>query len=491
MSGVRGSSPVATNASMSRAMAGLCIVVLTLGVSADPLTGQAMDEAIFPHAAHEGLFPVCTGCHADLGAGTVAGTYPPATQCVGCHDGAERPTVEWTGVPSSRTSNVVFDHGSHPTQLQSRGDEAVDCSGCHVAPGGGVMDVEGRGESEACWGCHAHERPDHYSPTPAGAEAYATCETCHVPANAGLPIEIRPSGHEGRDFLLEVHGAELEAEVGRCATCHTVERCAACHVDASAPAFDGLPSSPRQVDGWRHEYPEPDSHRVPGFKDAHVPDASVPAAECSTCHTSDDCLSCHVEPAPDMVSALPRRVESAAPGVHLEVVRPDSHDAFLFPDAHAAVAAASPNECASCHTETYCTQCHDSQVGGSYHEADFLARHPAQAWARSTDCAGCHQTAVFCRGCHVESGLGSEGRLGAGYHDAEPLFLLRHGEPARQSLESCASCHEQTDCVQCHAVTGAFQVSPHRPGFDAQAAWARSPRTCLACHVGNPIGGGR
>lgn len=193
---------------------------------------------------------------------------------------------------------------------------------------------------------------------------------------------------------------------------------------------------------------------------------------------------------PAEVEALTDGNAARAPGVGLSRRAPGSHDSRFFPEAHGTLAASDGATCATCHTEAYCTDCHDGPPGGSYHPEGFTTGHAAVAFGRADECASCHETAVFCRSCHVESGLGSQGRLGTGYHDAEPVWLLRHGQAARQNLESCASCHQQRDCVQCHGVLGSFKVSPHRPGFDAEAAWARSPRTCLACHVGNPLTGG-
>jgi hypothetical protein len=69
------------------------------------------------------------------------------------------------------------------------------------------------------------------------------------------------------------------------------------------------------------------------------------------------------------------------------------------------------------------------------------------------------------------------------------MWLLRHGQAARQNLESCTTCHKQNDCTQCHGVLGAFKISPHARNFDAERAWAQSPRTCLACHIRNPLEG--
>jgi hypothetical protein len=158
--------------------------------------------------------------------------------------------------------------------------------------------------------------------------------------------------------------------------------------------------------------------------------------------------------------------------------------------AHATLAAADAARCASCHTEPFCVQCHQAPQRPAYHESNFLASHASSAWRRSLECSSCHETQTFCRSCHLQAGFGAQGRLNAGFHDAEPLWLLRHGQPARQALESCASCHSQRNCLQCHSQLGAFRVSPHGPGFDAQRAWARSPRTCSLCHIGRPLGEG-
>jgi len=252
--------------------------------------------------------------------------------------------------------------------------------------------------------------------------------------------------------------------------------------------IDAIPAAPADMElpPAVAAYPEPESHVDEGWFDEHG--GETPVGECSTCHTTDDCRTCHVSPVPDLVEALPARADVDAPGVGLTPRAPETHESLFFMNAHSALAAVDEQSCATCHTESSCLECHDAPASGGYHPPDFVARHSADAFGQATECANCHETAVFCRSCHIESGLGSEGRLGGGYHDAEPLWLLRHGTAARQSLESCASCHEQNQCLQCHAVRGAFKVSPHTRDFDAEAAWERNPRTCFACHVKNPIG---
>jgi hypothetical protein len=176
------------------------------------------------------------------------------------------------------------------------------------------------------------------------------------------------------------------------------------------------------------------------------------------------------------------------PGVGLEGRLPASHESPFFMNAHATVAASAPQSCASCHTQTYCAACHDAPSAPGYHPDGFALRHAAASGRASMECANCHNTQAFCRQCHVEAGFGSFGRLGQGYHDAEPVWLLRHGQGARQGLEQCASCHTQRDCLQCHSQLGAFKVNPHGPDFDPEQARSRNPWICSACHLGGAGG---
>jgi hypothetical protein len=472
---------------MRRPSAAIAAALVVAGLAFVSVLG-ARQEAPFVHEEHAGLFPVCTGCHQGVETGDPTTEYPAPDQCSGCHDGVEFEQVTWTG-PTERTSNVVFDHVEHVSELLAAGDSAATCESCHSDLGVARMAVDGGAQLATCWGCHAHERDDHYASMPADA-----CASCHVPlAESGFGLDRlenlpTPEDHEHAAFLIEGHAEDVRSDDVRCSTCHTSDRCAACHVDASLDEIVAIPGAPEGMEQpvWSSEYPTPATHETIAFEANHEPDGGNPA-ECATCHTSDDCLSCHIEPAPHPVGDLVAREASRAPGVHLEVIPPETHESSFFMAAHANLAASDPGTCATCHTEAYCVACHDGPSDGGYHPPSFVSRHAADAWGRSSECASCHSTAAFCRECHEASGFGSVGRLSAGYHDAEPLWLLRHGGAARQNLESCASCHQQSDCVQCHGVLGSYRISPHTSDFDAEAAWAKSPRTCIACHTSNPL----
>lgn len=458
------------------------VPVVSAALAGVGMSVRALQEQPFPHEDHQGLFPLCTGCHEGVPEGDESDYYPQPASCAGCHDGVREEVVTWDG-PTDRVGNVTYDHAVHSGEVAAAGDPVQDCASCHIAEGGGRMAVADMVPLEGCWSCH--EAADHH--------VDADCAVCHEPLAEtafdrarieALPV---PADHESAAFLDREHGRLVTEDGARCATCHTQQRCTSCHVDTDRDVIADFPAAPpgMELPPAVAHYNEPSTHLGEQWLTLHGVDAS--RQECATCHTSEDCTSCHVQPAPTAVASLPSRADVVAPGVRLAARAPGSHESAFFLEAHTTLAAANEASCATCHRQTFCVECHDGPADGGYHPPSFLSRHTASAFGRDAECSSCHNTQVFCRDCHVQVGLGSTGRLGPGYHDDGPAWLLRHGQAARQNLESCASCHRQVDCTQCHGVLGAFKVSPHTLGFDAERAWARSPRTCLACHVGNPL----
>jgi hypothetical protein len=361
----------------------------------------------------------------------------------------------------------------------------------------------------------------------------ARCETCHVPlARTGFAAERMlelpiPAGHERQDFVSDMHGPQASANPGRCATCHTRERCATCHVNAgTVAAIAAIPAAPvgMALPHFTASYAAPASHAGSSFLTGHGTIAT--GARCSTCHTRDDCATCHIGPAPRMLAELPPRSETGAPGARITRSSPPSHAAQSFVKSHGTAAATTLSACTTCHTQTSCAECHDragladrnvgmiaaagsprprppradtgttrtrSAPGGSrFHPPTFMLRHSSTAYGRRLECSNCHDVRAFCQDCHRQAGLATSGggRLRTAFHDAEPLWLLRHGRAARQGLESCTTCHTQRNCLQCHSEIGAFRIDPHGPGFDARRAHAKNPVICFACHLADPLGGG-
>jgi hypothetical protein len=470
------------------------VLAATLGIAVSARGGQ---QEAFPHADHTGLFPLCIGCHEGVPAGDRAEFYPEPQLCAGCHDGVELAEVDWQAPATDEPEPFLFTHPGHGAAASAAGEGSLDCRACHVPEGAGAMDVPGELVLESCFSCHGHPAESHF--------VDAACTTCHAPAAetemggpwlASLPY---PADHARGDFLTEAHGTMAAAEPARCSTCHTQERCTSCHVNADmVPEIAGIPEAPPSLELPRYaaHYFIPPSHEAPDFLEAHGEMASVQS--CSTCHTQDDCASCHTQDAPAVALELPRAADVRAPGVLLEAKAPPSHTVASFVMEHGALAAAEPTSCTSCHTRSECSDCHEASsvqavmplelAGPMFHPPNYMARHSAEAYGRELECSSCHDVAAFCRDCHQQSGFETVGALGQGYHDAEPNWLLRHGLPARQGLESCASCHQQTDCLQCHSTLGQFKVSPHGSGFDAERARAKNPAICFACHVNDPIG---
>jgi hypothetical protein len=465
-------------------LAGLAVAAVAATAGTLVLRANATEQ--FPHHAHARLFPLCAGCHEGIETGDRTAYYPSPQLCANCHDGVVQGRVEWNG-PREYLTNLVFEHQVHHAAVLQVDGAALPCEACHTPAGESRMTIE-RTVTAACFSCHGHPAADHYTD--------AECRTCHVafaysqlpPAQlSAMPV---PADHTRPGFLLAGHGLEAQAHTFRCAVCHTRERCVSCHVDAAAvPAIAAIPTAPAgwTLPAYAVQYPIPPSHLDPQWVERHGPVSS--RAQCATCHVREDCMACHVQPVPDVIDAFPARADVAAPGIGTQRQMPLSHASRWFEREHAALAASQPGSCNACHTRTFCTDCHDTPTAPTYHPRNFQAQHAAAAYGRRMECSTCHEVRTFCRACHIQLGMEAEGRLGPGFHDAEPLWLLRHARAARQGLESCTSCHTQRDCMQCHSTIGAFQISPHGPNFDARRAYNRNPVICFACHVTNPLNG--
>jgi hypothetical protein len=493
-------------------------IVFVLGLAAlgaGAVLGIAPEEE-FPHEEHAGLFPLCAGCHEGVGEGDRARFFPAPEVCAGCHNGVEQKRVTWDGA-EPYASNLDFSHPEHEQE------QPLDCTACHTRAGQSRMAVQ-RVVTEQCFACHAHPAQNHF--------VDAQCQQCHVPLArtaftaqrvASLP---EPPSHDAPNFLERVHGELARSERARCEACHTRERCAACHVDAATNTEVKAmsPAGPQlKLPGFTARYSLPASHRSPSWIERHGQPAQQNIGDCAACHTRETCAGCHAGQTPRVIRSLPSRQAVAAPGVTVARRTPPSHAAPFFDQKHGTLAAVSQQSCSGCHARTECEACHSAagaarisasnsaatlakasgvqdtsrrrppvrRLKAAYHPANFMTRHASAAYNRNLECSNCHDTSRFCRDCHESAGMGTVGRLQAGFHDAQPAFLLNHGKPARQALESCASCHKQTDCMQCHSSLGAFRVNPHGPSFDARRVQQRNARLCFACHLTDPLGGNR
>lgn len=493
------------------------LVVLAAFVTA-AFTAQAQGGARrpgFPHARHAKLFPTCTGCHSGIATGDSAATYPPPSLCARCHDGTVERRVSWS-TPSWPATNLKFSHVAHE-RASTRHDDTLSCARCHSLPEQRAtwMAVAAPRPS-ACFSCHEHRTTSHFAET-------NQCTNCHVPLVRATVLSAqaiadfpRPRSHDAPDFLV-AHAPTDAAAGARCATCHARESCERCHVNAGLlPAIAALGRDQRvaQLAASRPAvYPVPRSHRDVWWASTHAAAARDDVASCANCHAQSSCTACHIGAGGSAtIGKLPRAEPGKAQGVMIrrtttarpaalmtlaadtgEAVELDSgrvHYVRVHPpgfvDTHGPVVATGALTCSGCHAQRFCADCHDGETRRRFHPANFIARHATEAFGRESDCARCHNPEAFCRSCHVNVGQATRNPRNAAFHTRQPLWLLQHGQAARQSLESCASCHQQRDCLRCHSTLGRG-VDPHGPGFDAKRMAARNKIVCLQCHLGDPL----
>jgi predicted CXXCH cytochrome family protein len=446
-------------------------------------------EPRFPHQLHERLFPACEGCHIGVLSGVEDEVFPDPDTCARCHDGTRAKHVAWSP-PSPRASTLRFFHPDHRKAVVDAG-EADACRMCHAASGAPSRMNVGAALPSLCLQCHTHRADAHLAET-------AECGRCHVPLAEAVALTVeriarfpRPASHGAADFLTS-HVPAAPIGQASCSVCHARDTCARCHANADhLPQVAMLARDERVAvleRGRPPEYPVPASHRTGDWTLTHGQAALTGPVSCGNCHTRPGCMSCHLEvdgSTAAAVASLPPPGE--APGVSLDrsvtLVHPSD-----FLRRHGSSAATGALQCSHCHSQSTCASCHAGADSRTFHPLNFLERHSADVFAGAADCQSCHSTEVFCRACHVSTGLASRGRMTAAFHTAQPLWILSHGRAARMGMDACASCHRQSDCVQCHSAAGGWGVNPHGPGFPASRMAARNQSVCRACHMNDPLG---
>ncbi len=481
-------------ATVARSTGRIALLVLAVlgavGAWARAGAGEPTLPPAFDHALHAPLFPgSCATCHAGVSEAG-APLWPTVENCAACHDGEVEARVEWRPPTEPPPSNLRFAHDAHARATR----DTVACTSCH-APEQQPREVV-RGVAAQCVSCH---QP--------GAEHLATadlqCATCHLTLPqatrltlsdvAGFPV---PPSHAADGFSLGGHGTLASARrpdggwtvAASCATCHAQDFCLNCHVNGpEVPAIRALAADERSL-VHRANFMAPPSHTEINFLATHGPDARRNQPTCAACHSQPSCTACHVAPAPRQVTTMAMPGPGRAVGARTTRHAPVSHTRE-FQEGHGAEASATPRTCSTCHVREDCLSCHrpgagQSSAGGDYHPAGFLARHPAATYARQTSCGDCHNAQQFCASCHAQAGLNATRSLGSSsFHDGKAAFVVGHGQAARQSLESCVSCHTERDCTACHSAVGrGFRFSPHGPGFDPERLQRRNPEMCIACH---------
>jgi hypothetical protein len=284
------------------------------------------------------------------------------------------------------------------------------------------------------------------------------------------------------------HKYHVEEEELACAECHDSA------LDSRSSADNLLPDNTLCLDchdegDVRLDWPAAEREIL--FDHAwHIDQVSM---ECATCHQGlddegwrttgylpamDDCMSCHNG------SAAPRDCETCHT-LDRALLTPDTHE-FDWNTEHGATARMEDASCMPCHSVNECQECHDGSllieqmslgaarqppfapqlVGSSgnivqaVHGLNFRFLHGIEARGKGTDCVTCHEldSGDFCAECHnpmdraglrpAWHGIGNWVTVGVGSGGG------RHGELARQDIETCAACHDNQGgdpaCLQCH-----------------------------------------
>jgi hypothetical protein len=233
--------------------------------------------------------------------------------------------------------------------------------------------------------------------------------------------------------------------------------------------------------------------------------------KCLECHREQretkNCAFCHSDVSGAKPWKTPAPTLKISHALHLEKVSDDCSRCHTgLPEPEGARAAPPPmSACAACHehkeeiAEGRCATCHEDltrfplrPVSAFSHQGSFLKEHRLPAQASPQSCALCHAQA-FCKDCHTQtSGARVERRLPervdrALLHRGD--FVARHALEARSDPALCQRCHGVSECQSCHEAQGLSPgsptpVNPHprgwmTPGPDSHGRAAR--RDIIAC----------
>jgi len=327
----------------------------------------------------------------------------------------------------------------------------------------------------------------------------ATCDNCHADAK---------TSRSSVDNLIPTEAA--------CRACHAIDRsmpekagtpvaaCAGCHpgyTPGAAVARVYLTPSPLKFDHSKHNTQSCESCHAVRDTDlataAHLPTM----ASCLTCHKDGDqeraCTDCHF-------ARLGGRMEVNFPHGSLVPRRSGLGDEHgpLFARDHRQQASRSDATCAACHDRSECQDCHQGQIKPvDFHQGNYLLVHATEAKRGKPDCSACHRAQTFCVGCHERSGIGTRGTSEFNSRDPDQQFHPAgwsnrggpgpnlHAPAARRNISSCASCHREEDCLDCHSAqsSNTLRVSPHPAGwrgsFRCKQLDRGNRRMCLRCHI--------
>jgi hypothetical protein len=331
----------------------------------------------------------------------------------------------------------------------------LPCARCHErAPASDRADESLVPREAACLPCHAAQ-------VDRARQAPDTCGTCHLGFEAredGGPAAIVPASSMPHPRLSFSHARHLERG----------QTCESCHAGVREATVATRRHLPTMRDCFR-------CHAPAGLGEGV---ASSPLT-CGACHVTNGAGQLRTR-WPEGWMNPPRWMAGMR------------HDPEWLA-RHRWVGADQGPLCAQCHTESDCAECHDGRVRPRrIHPGDYLTTHPAMARRDEPRCSSCHTVSQFCAECHARLGISpisAPDVRSPERHHPPPAMWTRgpnlHAREAVRSMQSCASCHAEEDCVVCHGAPGiGAGVSPHPPGFATQCRTAleTNSRACATCH---------
>lgn len=223
------------------------------------------------------------------------------------------------------------------------------------------------------------------------------------------------------------------------------------------------------------------------------PNAVLPKEDkCLECHKEQkekgNCGFCHRDAARPATYPTPQRTLRVSHAEHIERVKEDCSTCHKsLPElARADTVTPSMDSCLGCHehkqefNDGRCNSCHTDLWRYKLrpetlfaHQSDFVRRHGPMARSSADSCAQCHDQ-NFCADCHSKTvALPVEVKFSEDVwtnfiHRGD--FVGRHAIEARADQASCAKCHGTSFCDSCHTAqnltpAGTNPRNPHPPGF--------------------------
>ncbi len=232
-----------------------------------------------------------------------------------------------------------------------------------------------------------------------------------------------------------------------------------------------------------------------------------PESKCLECHKEEkdkgNCGFCHTDvkqarPFPKREPTL--RMNHAA---HIDRVKEDCARCHKSLPEPVRTASMTPpmSACLTCHQADYdrgkCELCHRDlshfdlkPVSSFSHQGNYVRDHARDARSSVDSCATCHEQ-TFCSDCHAATvatriEIKSSERVNADFIHRND-FVSRHAVEARGDATGCRRCHGSSFCESCHAAnnltaTAVNPRDPHPPGwsFPGPASHAQPARRDIA-----------